>query len=136
MAQIRADEIARVLREEIENYEQTLQVAETGYVVTVGDGIARLHGLDKVMAGELIEFPHNVSGIALNLDEDEVGAVMLGEYTEIKEGDEVRRTGRIMRSLSARRWSAGSSMPSVAPSMARGPLIPPSLALSSGLPPA
>jgi F-type H+-transporting ATPase subunit alpha len=96
MAQIRADEIARVLREEIENYEQTLQVAETGYVVTVGDGIARLHGLDKVMAGELIEFPHNVSGIALNLDEDEVGAVMLGEYTEIKEGDEVRRTGRIM----------------------------------------
>ena len=96
MAQIRADEIARVLREEIENYEQTLQVAETGYVVTVGDGIARLHGLDKVMAGELIEFPHNVSGITLNLDEDEVGAVMLGEYTEIKEGDEVRRTGRIM----------------------------------------
>jgi F-type H+/Na+-transporting ATPase subunit alpha len=96
MAQIRADEIARVLREEIENYEQTLQVAETGYVVTVGDGIARLHGLDKVMAGELIEFPHNVSGIALNLDEDEVGAVLLGEYTEIKEGDEVRRTGRIM----------------------------------------
>ncbi|MCL4793023.1 MAG: F0F1 ATP synthase subunit alpha [Bryobacteraceae bacterium] len=96
MAQIRADEIARVLREEIENYEQTLQVAETGYVVTVGDGIARLHGLDKVMAGELIEFPHDVSGIALNLDEDEVGAVMLGEYTEIKEGDEVRRTGRIM----------------------------------------
>jgi len=96
MAQIRADEIARVLREEIENYEQTLQVAETGYVVTVGDGIARIHGLDKVMAGELIEFPHNVSGIALNLDEDEVGAVLLGEYTAIREGDEVRRTGRIM----------------------------------------
>ena len=96
MAQIRADEIARVLREEIENYDQTLQVAETGYVVTVGDGIARVHGLDKVMAGELIEFPHNVSGIALNLDEDEVGAVLLGEYTGIKEGDEVRRTGRIM----------------------------------------
>jgi F-type H+/Na+-transporting ATPase subunit alpha len=96
MAQIRADEIARVLREEIENYDQTLQVAETGYVVTVGDGIARIHGLDKVMAGELIEFPHNVSGIALNLDEDEVGAVLLGEYTEIKEGAEVRRTGRIM----------------------------------------
>ena len=96
MAQIRADEIARVLREEIENYEQTLQVAETGYVVTVGDGIARIHGLDKVMAGELIQFPHDVSGIALNLDEDEVGAVLLGEYTAIREGDEVRRTGRIM----------------------------------------
>ena len=96
MAQIRADEIARVLREEIENYEQTLQVAETGYVVTVGDGIARIHGLDKVMAGELIQFPDDVSGIALNLDEDEVGAVLLGEYTAIREGDEVRRTGRIM----------------------------------------
>jgi F-type H+-transporting ATPase subunit alpha len=96
MAQIRADEIARVLREEIENYDQAMQVAETGYVVTVGDGIARIHGLDKVMAGELIEFPHGISGIAQNLEEDEVGAVLMGESTEIKEGDEVRRTGRIM----------------------------------------
>ena len=96
MAQIRADEIARVLREEIENYDQAVQVSETGYVVTVGDGIARVHGLDKVMAGELIEFPHGVSGIALNLEEDEVGAVLLGEAYLIKEGDEVRRTGRIM----------------------------------------
>ncbi len=96
MAQIRADEIARVLREEIENYDKAVQVSETGYVVTVGDGIARVHGLDKVMAGELIEFPHGVSGIALNLDEDEVGAVLLGEAYAIREGDEVRRTGRIM----------------------------------------
>ncbi|MBI5281843.1 MAG: F0F1 ATP synthase subunit alpha [Candidatus Solibacter usitatus] len=96
MAQIRADEIARVLRDEIENYDQAVQVSETGYVVTVGDGIARVHGLDKVMAGELIEFPHGVSGIAMNLDEDEVGAVLLGEAYAIKEGDEVRRTGRIM----------------------------------------
>ncbi|HNY40780.1 MAG TPA: F0F1 ATP synthase subunit alpha [Bryobacteraceae bacterium] len=96
MAQIRADEIARVLRDEIENYDQAMSVAETGYVVSVGDGIARIHGLAKVMAGELIEFPHGVSGIAQNLDEDEVGAVLLGEYAEIKEGDEVRRTGRIM----------------------------------------
>lgn len=96
MAQIRADEIARVLREEIENYDQTMQVAETGYVVSVGDGIARVHGLDKVMAGELIEFPHGVSGIAQNLEEEEVGAVLLGDFAEIREGDEVRRTGRIM----------------------------------------
>ncbi len=96
MAQIRADEIARVLREEIENYDRAVQVSETGYVVTVGDGIARVHGLDKVMAGELIEFPHGVSGIAMNLDENEVGAVLLGEVHAIKEGDEVRRTGRIM----------------------------------------
>ncbi len=96
MAQIRADEIERVLREEIENYDKAVQVAEVGSVISVGDGIARVYGLEKVMAGELIEFPHNVSGIALNLEEDQVGAVLLGDYTEIREGDEVRRTGRIM----------------------------------------
>jgi F-type H+-transporting ATPase subunit alpha len=96
MAQIRADEIARVLREEIENYDKAVNVAETGSVISVGDGIARIHGLEMVMAGELIEFPHNVSGIALNLEEDQVGAVLLGEYHEIREGDEVRRTNRIM----------------------------------------
>jgi len=96
MAQIRADEIARVLREEIEGFEQAVQVSETGYVASVGDGIAHIQGIDKVMAGELIEFPHGISGLALNLEEDIVGAVILGEATEIKEGDEVRRTGRIM----------------------------------------
>jgi F-type H+-transporting ATPase subunit alpha len=96
MAQIRADEIARLLRSEIENYDSAVNVTETGSVISVGDGIARIYGLEKVMAGELIEFPHNVSGIALNLEEDQVGAVLLGEYQEIKEGDEVRRTGRIM----------------------------------------
>jgi F-type H+/Na+-transporting ATPase subunit alpha len=96
MAQIRADEITRVLREEIENYEGAVSVAETGFVISVGDGIARIHGLETVMAGELIEFPHDVSGIALNLEEDQVGAVLLGDYTEIQEGDEVRRTNRIM----------------------------------------
>src|SRR5438094_546739 len=97
MAQIRADEISRVLREEIENYEGAIDVSETGSVISVGDGIARIYGLEKVMAGELIEFPHNVAGIAMNLEEDQVGVVLLGEYTEINEGDEVKRTGRIMR---------------------------------------
>jgi F-type H+-transporting ATPase subunit alpha len=96
MAQIRADEIARVLREEIESYDKAVEVAETGYVVTVGDGIARVHGLDKVMAGELVELPHGVVGLAMNLEEDEVGVVLLGEPHLIKEGDEVRRTRRIM----------------------------------------
>jgi len=96
MAQIRADEIERILREEIENYDKAVEVSETGSVISVGDGIARIHGLEKVMAGELIEFPHDVSGIAMNLEEDQVGAVLLGDYTEIKEGDEVKRTGRIM----------------------------------------
>src|SRR5437667_2498851 len=96
MAQIRADEISRVLREEIENYEGAIDVSETGSVISVGDGIARIHGLEKVMSGELIEFPHNVAGIAMNLEEDQVGSVLLGDYTLIKEGDEVRRTRRIM----------------------------------------
>jgi F-type H+-transporting ATPase subunit alpha len=96
MAQIRADEIAQVLRDEIENYDKAISIAETGHVISVGDGIARVHGLERVMAGELIEFPHDVSGIALNLEEDQVGAVLLGEFQEICEGDEVRRTGRIM----------------------------------------
>ncbi len=96
MAQIQADEISRLLREEIENYEKAVNVAETGSVISVGDGIARIYGLENVMAGELIEFKGGVSGIALNLEEDQVGAVLLGEYAGIKEGDEVRRTGRIM----------------------------------------
>ncbi|MGA2434807.1 MAG: F0F1 ATP synthase subunit alpha [Bryobacteraceae bacterium] len=96
MAQIRADEIERVLREEIANYDKAIEVTETGSVISVGDGIARIYGLEKVMAGELIEFPHGISGLALNLEEDQVGAVLLGDCAEIKEGDEVRRTGRIM----------------------------------------
>src|SRR3954463_7026715 len=96
MAQIRADEITRVLRDEIENYDSAVSVTETGFVISVGDGIARIHGLETVMAGELIEFSHGVSGLALNLEEDQVGAVLLGDFSELKEGDEVRRTGRIM----------------------------------------
>jgi F-type H+-transporting ATPase subunit alpha len=96
MAQIRADEITSLLRQEIENYERAIDVSETGSVISVGDGIARIHGLEKVMAGELIEFPHDVAGIAMNLEEDQVGAVLLGDYTHIREGDEVRRTSRIM----------------------------------------
>jgi F-type H+-transporting ATPase subunit alpha len=96
MANIKADEITKILREQIENYQQTLAVEEVGTVISVGDGIARIHGLDKCMAGEMIEFPHDVFGIALNLEEDQVGSVLLGDYTEIKEGDTVKRTGKIM----------------------------------------
>jgi F-type H+-transporting ATPase subunit alpha len=95
MAQIRADEIARVLREEIESYDKAVEVAETGYVVTVGDGIARVHGLDKVMAGELVELPHGVVGLAMNLEEDEVGVVLLGEPHLIKEGGALHRAHRV-----------------------------------------
>ena len=96
MANIKADEISKILREQIENYEQTVAVEEVGSVISVGDGIARVHGLEKVMFGEMIAFPHNVFGIALNLEEDQVGAVLLGEYNEIKEGDIVKRTNTIM----------------------------------------
>jgi len=96
MAQIRADEISRLLRDEIENYDSAVNVSETGSVISVGDGIARIYGLENVMAGELIEFRDGVSGIALNLEEDQVGAVLLGDYSHIKEGDQVKRTGRIM----------------------------------------
>src|SRR5579885_2474413 len=96
MAQIKADEITQLIQQQIENYESKIAVDEVGTVVTLGDGIARVHGLDKVMAGELLSFPHDVAGIAMNLEEDQVGVVLLGEYTEIREGDEVKRTGRIM----------------------------------------
>ena len=96
MAQIRADEISRVLRSEIENFDKTISVAEVGYVLSVGDGIARVHGLDNVMSGEMVEFPHGVRGLALNLEEDQVGVVLMGDAIKIQEGDEVRRSGQIM----------------------------------------
>ena len=96
MANIKADEIAKILREQIENYQQVVAVEEVGSVISVGDGIARVHGLDRCMAGEMLAFPHDVFGIALNLEEDEVGTVLLGDYTEIREGDIVKRTDKIM----------------------------------------
>ena len=96
MAQNRADEISDLLRSEIENFDAVANVSETGTVISVGDGIARLYGLENVMAGELVEFGPETVGIALNLEEDQVGAVLLGDYSGIREGDQVKRTGRIM----------------------------------------
>src|SRR5579862_3606092 len=96
MAQIKADEITQLLREQIANYDSKVQVDEVGTITSLGDGIARLHGLDKVMAGELLAFPHGIAGLALSLEEDSVGAVILGDYTELREGDEVKRTGKIL----------------------------------------
>ncbi|HXX71542.1 MAG TPA: F0F1 ATP synthase subunit alpha [Candidatus Acidoferrum sp.] len=96
MANIKADEITKILREQIENYQQAVAVEEVGSVISVGDGIARIHGLERCMAGEMLSFPHDVFGIALNLEEDQVGAVLLGDYAEIKEGDTVQRTNKIM----------------------------------------
>src|SRR5205085_4907720 len=89
--EIRADEISKIIRQQIENFNTGVTVAEVGTVIKVGDGIAAIHGLEKVMAGELLEFGQGASGLALNLEEDKVGAVLLGDYQGIKEGDIVKR---------------------------------------------
>jgi F-type H+/Na+-transporting ATPase subunit alpha len=96
VAEITAAEISEIIKRQIEGYVSEIELAEVGSVITVGDGIARIYGLEKCLAGELLQFPHDIYGMALNLEEDNVGAVLLGSDTEIKEGDEVRRTGRIM----------------------------------------
>ncbi|MEZ0229838.1 MAG: F0F1 ATP synthase subunit alpha [Planctomycetota bacterium] len=93
---IKADEIASVLRKEIEEYARDLEMDEVGSILEVGDGIARVYGLKNVMAGELLEFPHKVMGLALNLEETSVGVVLLGDYTELREGDQVKRTRKVM----------------------------------------
>ena len=96
MEPIRASEINDIIRKQIENFDTGVTVTEVGTVIKLGDGIAEIHGLEKVMAGELLEFPHDVRGLALNLEEDKVGAVLFGEFQKIREGDLVKRTGRIM----------------------------------------
>ena len=93
---IQADEIRKILRQQIEGTKTDIDIAEVGTVLSVGDGIARIYGLEKAMAMELIEMPNDVFGMVLNLEEDSVGAVLFGETTLIKEGDIVKRTGRIM----------------------------------------
>jgi F-type H+/Na+-transporting ATPase subunit alpha len=96
MEGIRADEISKIIRQQIENYQSGVEVSEIGTVVEVGDGIASIFGLDNAMAGELLDLPHGVAGLALNLEEDKVGAVLFGDFLKIKEGDTVKRSGRIM----------------------------------------
>ncbi|NHM30086.1 F0F1 ATP synthase subunit alpha [Neobacillus terrae] len=93
---IKAEEISALIKQQIVNYQSEIQVSDVGTVIQIGDGIARAHGLDNVMAGELVEFSNGVMGMAQNLEENNVGIIILGPYTEIREGDEVRRTGRIM----------------------------------------
>jgi len=95
-AQIRADEIGRILKEQISKYNKSIEVAETGSVLSVGDGVARIYGLENVMAGELVEFPNGVKGMALNLEASQVGVVIFGEDRQIKEGDQVKRTKKIV----------------------------------------
>jgi len=93
--QIKADEISAIIREKIQGFDKQVDVKETGSVIQVGDGIAKVYGLDGAMAGEMLEFPGGLYGIALNLEEDNVGAVLMGDDVGIKEGDPVKRTGRI-----------------------------------------
>src|SRR5437764_12468399 len=93
---IKAEEISKIIRDQIGSYAVDVDVAEVGTIISVGDGIARVHGVENTMAGEMLEFPHGVFGIALNLEEESVGAVLLGDFKEIKEGDPVKRTGRII----------------------------------------
>ncbi len=95
MAEIRADEISRILREQIKGYGKQIEVSETGTVLSTGDGIARVHGLEGVMAGELVEFPKGLTGLVLNLEEDSVGIALMGQQEHLREGDVVKRTGRI-----------------------------------------
>jgi len=93
---IKAEEISKIIREQIGSFAVDVDVAEVGSIISIGDGIARIHGVDNAMAGEMLEFPHGVFGIALNLEEESIGAVLLGEFKDIKEGDLVKRTGRII----------------------------------------
>ena len=93
--QIKAEEISSIIKEKIKGFDQQVDVSQTGSVIQVGDGIAKIYGLDGAMAGEMLEFPGGLYGIALNLEEDNVGAVLMGDDVGIKEGDPVKRTGRI-----------------------------------------
>ncbi|GJM74452.1 hypothetical protein HMSSN036_66680 [Paenibacillus macerans] len=94
---IRPEEISTLIKSQIEQYKSEIEVAEVGTVIQVGDGIARVHGLENAMANELLEFENGVFGLALNLEESNVGVVILGPYSEIREGDQVKRTGQIMQ---------------------------------------
>ena len=95
-AMVQPDEISRILRQQLSGFEKEIDVYETGTVLYVGDGIARVHGLANARATELVEFPHGIMGMALNLEEDNIGCVLFGDDTLINEGDRVKRTGRIV----------------------------------------
>ena len=95
MAEVKPDEVSAILRKQLSGFEKEIAIYEVGTVVQIGDGVARVYGLTKCMASELIEFPHGVFGMALNLEEDNIGCILFGDYTKVKEGDEVKRTGRV-----------------------------------------
>jgi F-type H+-transporting ATPase subunit alpha len=116
---IRAAEISAILKEQIKNFGKEAEVSEVGQVLSVGDGIARVYGLDNVQAGEMVEFPNGIRGMALNLESDNVGVVIFGSDRDIKEGDTVKRTGAIVDVPVGRNCSAASSTRSATRSTAR-----------------
>ena len=120
--QIRPEEIASVLRKEIESFEVSLEMAEVGTVLEVGDGIARIYGLENVMSNEMIQFENGSYGMAFNLEEDSVGAVILGDYLEIKEGQSVKRTGRVLSVPSGEALLGRVVTPLGEPRDGRGPI--------------
>src|SRR5580700_4260344 len=97
MQQIRAEEISQIIRKRIEDFDREVQVAETGNVLSVGDGVAKIYGLQNAMAGEMVEFPGNIFGLVLNLEEESVGVAIFGDVSHVKEGDTVKRTGKILQ---------------------------------------
>ncbi len=135
--EIRAEEISRIIRDQLSGFAAGVDVAEVGTVLSVGDGIARIHGLTRCMAGELLELPHGVMGLAFNLEEDNVGIILLGDAAAIKEGDTVKRTGKIM-SVPVGPNFVGRVVDALGqPIDGKGPIArPPSSTPSSGSPPA
>ena len=114
--QIKAEEISKIIQDQIQNYESRVEMSETGTVLYVGDGIARVHGVENVMAMELLEFPGGVKGMVLNLEEDNVGVALLGSDTGVKEGDPVKRTGSdLLRARRRRRHGPRCQPPGRAP---------------------
>src|SRR5690242_14595291 len=123
MEPIKANEINEIIRQQIENFEAGVTVAEVGTVIKVGDGIAEVHGLEKVMAVELLEFPHDVRGLALNLEEDKDGVVLFGVFQKIKEENMVKRTGSIMQVTAGQTLVCGFVDAIGNPIVERGPII-------------
>ncbi len=119
---IKPEEISSLIKQQIENFQVAVEMADVGTVIQVGDGIARVHGLDNVMAGELVEFDNGIMGLAMNLEEDNVGIVILGPFTGIREGMQVKRTGRIMEVPVGEALLGRVVNPLGQPSTARGPL--------------
>ena len=128
---LRPEEISAIIKQQIESYETGVEISNVGTVIQLGDGIARVYGLKEAMAGELLEFPGGVYGMALNLEEDNIGCVLLGPYTGIKEGDTVKTTGALIPWVSPSMARGRSSLTSTVPSSAlRRGLFPGSRCIS------